>query len=268
LKVHSTFYYSFSKAVTRLVYKLCAVAIAALPMWSCSTTPPKSESLLKPEITIRIASLDLAHVRKRIDKKDILALAQIVKNEGIEVLAVQNISRYPGMTSRVDFVDELSARSDMRNVFGEMINNSGRQTGNAIFSLYPILTNRNQSFEKIKSASFEAALEAVVDAGVQPLTVVSTQFPDQASKDDQERCLKLILDMNPNPEKQPMIIAGNLPPALKTTIPFEEVAAREMKPTAGNLWFCSRRSLRILNSNTVETGLGHITVARFGLYRQ
>jgi endonuclease/exonuclease/phosphatase family metal-dependent hydrolase len=254
--------------MNRLVHNLGALAIAALTSWSCSTTPPRSESVLKPEITIRVASIDLARVRKRIDKKDILSLAQIVKNEGIEVLAVQNISRYPGMTSRVDFVDELSARSDMRNVFGEMINNSGRQTGNAIFSLYPILTNRNQSFEKIKSASFEAALEAVVDAGVQSLSVVSTQFPDKASKDDQERCLKLILDMNPNPEKHPMIIAGNLPPAMKATSSFEEVEAPEMKSMAGSLWFCSRRTLRILNSNTVETDLGRIAVARFGLYRQ
>ncbi len=241
--------------------------IAALTMWSCSTTPPKSESEVQPEITLRIASLDLTRIHKRIDKKDILALARIVKKEGIEVLAVQNIARYPGVKSRVDFVNEFSARSEMSNVFGEMINNSGRQTGNAIFSAYPITNNRNQSFEKIKSADFEAAIGAIIDAGIQSLTIVCTQFPNKASKDDQERCLQLILDMNPDIDKQPMIIAGNLPSVLMESS-IEQAKIPQMNAIAGALWVRSTRTTRILGSNAVETELGSITVARFGLFRQ
>lgn len=254
--------------VSQLFRRILIPIITILTLSSCSTTPPKSESEMKPEITIRVGSLDLTHIRRRIEKKDILSLAQTVKSEGIEVLAVQNISRYPGLRSRVDFVDELSARSDMRCVFGEMINNSGRQTGNAIFSSYPILTNRNQSFEKIRSASFEAALEAVIDAGVQSLTVVSTQFPDKASRDDQERCLQLIFGSNPNLHKQLTILAGNLPSAVREAGPCEEVEVSGAKSMTGNLWFCSTKTSRVLNSNTVETSLGSLTAARFGLFRQ
>jgi hypothetical protein len=263
----SSVHHSSSKGATRLLSRSFVFTIAAFASWSCSSTPPKSESPLKPDITIRVASLDLTHIHKRIDKKDILSFAQTVKDEGIEILAVQNISRYPGVTSRIDFVDELSARSDMRNVFGEMINNSGRQTGNAVFSAYPILANRNQSFEKIKTAGFEAALEAVIDAGVQPLTVISTQFPEKASKDDQERCLKLICEMNSGAEMHPMIIAGNIPPAL-TADPIENAEVRGIEPIAGNLWVRSGRALRILRANEVETNLGSITIARLGLFRQ
>ena len=204
--------------------KVFLLTVVILYLCSC-TTPPKAEkgaTPRKPEITIQIASINLANLNKRIGRNNIIALVKILKSEQVDILAVQGISRYPGIAARVDFVNELSAKTDWRNVFGEMLNISGRQTGNAIFSVYPILSHQNISWNRVISTSFDAALLATIDAGVRPLMIVSTQLPPKASAHGQARCLKMIASMNPDTIDQLTIVAGNMPTneTIRTTNSF------------------------------------------------
>lgn len=250
------------------ILKIFILFVAIFTIWSCSTTSKSArEAATKPEITLQIASLNLATVKKRIEKKDIMQFAKTLKQEQIEVLAVQNISRYPGIATRVDFVNELSTQSDMRNAFGEMLNNSGRQIGNAIFSTFPILSNHNQSFDKFKSTNFEAALQATIDAGIRSLLVVSTQLPTKGLLDDQAQYIKLIMRMNPNPDKTSMVVAGNLPAVAKTIGSLEEIQSPDDESTTSQLWYTPTEELKVLNSRIIETDLGAIIVAQMGLFR-
>ena len=195
--------------------RISILALAIMCLCSC-TTPPKAEKEplpKKPETTIQFASINLANLNKRIGRNDIIELVKILQSEQIEILAVQGISRYPTVATRVDFVNELSAKTDWRNVFGEMLNISGRQTGNAIFSVYPILSHQNVSWDSVEPTSFDAALQATVDAGTQPLIIVSTQLPPKATAKEQAYCSKMIAAMNPDTIDQLTIVAGNMPTA-------------------------------------------------------
>lgn len=250
------------------ISKICIPFIAIITFGSCSTTSKSTrEAATKPEITLQIASLNLANIKRRIEKKDIMQLAKTLKQEQVEVLAVQNISRYPGVATRVDFVDELSAQSDMHNAFGEMLNNSGRQIGNAIFSSFPILSNHNQSFDNFRSANFEAALQATIDAGIRPLSVVSAQIPTKGLIDDQTQYIKLIIGMNPDPDKTSMVVAGNLPAIAKTTGSLEEIQSRDKESMPSQLWYTPTEGLKVLHSRIVETDLGAIIVVQMGFFR-
>lgn len=247
-------------------------AMAILFLYSC-TTPPKAEKeaiAKKPEITIQIASINLDNLNKRIERNNINELIKILKSEQIEILAVQGISRYPGLTTRVDFINELSTKTDWRNVFGEMLNISGQQTGNAIFSVYPILSHQNFSWDKVISTSFEAALQATIDAGVHHLTVVSTQLPLKATANELAQCSKLITAMNPDTTNQLTIVAGNMPTEeiIRTTNSFAEVPPHESaKGTNSRIWYLASTSLQLLTSKSMETELGTIVIAQFGLSR-
>jgi endonuclease/exonuclease/phosphatase family metal-dependent hydrolase len=251
------------------------VLIAAAFYWTgCGTTPPKTEiepAPRKPEITLQIASINLAPVNKRVERNAVSELAKILKNEQIEILAVQGITRYPGIAARVDFVSELSAKTEWRNVFGEMLNVSGKQTGNAIFSVYPILSHQNTGWDKIIASSFDAALQATVDAGARSLTVISTQLPSKTSAMEQAQISKLMAGMNTDMNNQPMIVAGNLPAeeSDRTTNSFAEVPAPETaKKTASRIWYSSNTSIQLLSSRSVEVELGTLVIAQFGLLRQ
>jgi hypothetical protein len=237
----------------------------------CPSTPPKSETVRKPELSLQIASIDLASFNKRIERKHISDLSKILKREQIEVLAVQGIARYPGVSTRVDFVEELSKQTDWRNVFGEMMNASGRQTGNAIFSSYPILSHYNETFEKVKSANFDAAIQASIDAGVRSVVVVSSQLPAKATPDELGQCLKLITALNPDRTNPLTIIAGNLPSSstLHTDNNFTEVPLRgSSKSSASKLWYSANSGLQLIATRQLDTELGTLIVVQLGLFRQ
>jgi hypothetical protein len=249
-----------------------AFILATFLLWSCASPPNIGNvRVSKPEITLQIASLDLGNLGKRIERKHVVELAKVLKREQVEVLAVQGISRYPGVSTRIDFVNELSDQTDWRNVFGEMQNISGRQTGNSIFSSYPILSHHNQSFDHVKSADFEAALQATIDAGVRSLVVVSTQIPPKATADEQTQCMKLISALNPEETHPLTIIAGNLPSSetVRATNTFTEVPPPEsIKGKIPKVWYSANASFQLLTSRAVETDLGTLVIVQLGLYRQ
>jgi hypothetical protein len=171
----------------------------------------------------------------------------------------------------VDFVNELSAKTDWRNAFGEMLNISGRQTGNAIFSVYPILSHQNFSWDRVKSASYEAALQATIDAGAGSLIMVSTQLPSKATAIEQSQCLKFVAAMNPDSVNHFTIVTGNMPTdeTIRMANSFTEVPLPESaKSTISKMWFVANTSLQLLTSRSMETELGTLVIAQFGIYRQ
>lgn len=264
---------TFNTGRIKTIYiRIFTLAIATLSLWSCST-PPKAEKAVaaKPENSLQIASLNLANFNKRIERKNIVEFVKTLKLEEVELLGVQGISRYPGVSTRVDFVNELTSQTDWRNVFGEMENISGRQTGNAIFSSYPILSHYNQTFEKVKSANFEAALEATIDAGVTSLFVISTQLPSKAPLGDQKRCMEIIASLSPADSNPYTIITGNLPVigTVQKDSSFIEISNPEQaKKSAPALWYSENASFKLLSSRIVETELGTIVIAQISLFRQ
>jgi endonuclease/exonuclease/phosphatase family metal-dependent hydrolase len=243
----------------------------SLFLCGCASSSKIDKSLTerKPRITIQIGSLDLTNLNKRIEQKHIVELAKILKHEQVEVLTVQGISRYPGVAARVDLVDELSRQTDWRNEFGEMLNISGRQTGNVVFSAYPITSHQTIAFEKIISRSFETSLETIIDAGAYPLNVISTQLPAKATAEERLQCVKLITTLNADRTDPPIIITGNLPPLEtvdRTSLFTEAHNLKLAKTTVPKIWYTANASFQLLSSRTVETELGTILIAQFGLY--
>jgi hypothetical protein len=253
--------------------KIFGILLSILVLWGCPSIPLKGEKEIarKPEIVFLIASLNLSNFNKRVEQKHILDLAKVLKREQVEVLAVQGISRYPGVATRLDFVSELSAQTDWRNAFGEMMNISGHQTGNAVFSSYPILSQYNQAFDHLKTASFEAALQATIDAGLHSLVIVSMRMPLRATAEEEAQCIRRIAASNPDGSNQTTVITGNLPSteAVRTSNSFTEVPqSGSDRGTTPRVWYSANTTFQLLASRTVETELGRLIIAQLGLFRQ
>ncbi len=258
------------KSTSLLLLFSCALLML---FYGCpSTTPPKSEIQsavpLKPEMSLQVATLNLASVNKRIERKDIVRLAKTLKKEQIEVLAVQHIIRYPGLTTRIDFVTELSKQTDWSNVFGEMTNVNGKQTGNAVFSFYPLLSHHTQSFDGIKSVMFESAVWAIIDAGARSVMMISATLPNKATLEDRKKCIALLSSLNGNDQKQFMILGGNLPQeeSVCKAAGFQEETLAD-QPAEVRLWHSNHPQVKMLNTHCVETDLGTIVTAQAAFYR-
>ena len=258
---------------------LIVLIFAGLVFFSGCSTPPEttkteSTAALQPALatTVRMACLDLAKYGKRIEKKDVERFAAALKQEQIEILAVQGITRYPNVKTRIDFVSELASRSDMRHVFGESTDIMGRQTGNAVFSVYPIRSNQKKEFD-VPSAFSEYALHVAIDAGLRDVAIVSTWFPANAPPEDISKCVRTINDLRPTPET-PFIVSGNLP-GLKQTRNAEiytdvqlSLPEGSAKQISSRLWYSQKDLFKLIQARTVKTELGTLTVADFGMFQR
>ena len=231
--------------------------------------PPRVVKKTEPAIVIKFASLDLGRNTKRIEQSDINHLADIIRKEKIDVLALQGVNRYPGVATRVDIIDGLSTQTEMRAVFGETIALSGRQSGNAIFSMYPVQSNENTHYDGLQSNGFEAALQAVVDCGVRDIVFISTELPEKGSYEDQSSCVNRLGAFGVYYINHPLIVTGNLPRSdgLRATTQLAS-----LKPVreedAPRVWFTADSSLTVLDQHILKTTIGPMTVAHFGIYKQ
>ena len=258
---------------------LLSLIIVALIFAGCPTTketakeqpalPKPPAKPVVPEIMINVASVSLAKFSKRIEERDIDQFADTLKKRKIDILTIQGVFRYPGVATRLDIVDELARRTEMRQAFGETINLSGRQSGNTVFSVYPIHSSDNTHYEGLQASNFEAALQSVVDCGVRDIVIVSTGIPEKASLSDLTICANKLGSFSIFYLNHPIIIAGNLPKwdAIQKMEQYES-----LKPVGEDnvprMWFSNDGSLKLIHQTVQHTNFGPMTVAQFGIYRQ
>ena len=263
----------FRCAVRRGILGLFLLASCSAPRkaFNVEASRDASPSAGQPAITLAVATLDLHGLKRRIGKSDVESLAATLKRERIEVLAVQGIARYPTVKTRIDFVEALLSSVDMRHVFGETMNISGRQEGNAVFSTYPIRSHYSTEY-KAKSANYESALQVSVDAGVSEAMIISTRLPENVSDRDLTSCVRTIVDIRNSVGGRPFIVAGNLPrsPELRKADNFAEVRGApgksEVAPQSSILWYIESEAVKLIGARSVETPLGSMVVAQFGLF--
>lgn len=220
-----------------------------------------------PSIVIQFASLDLSRVAKKIERGDIDKFAAALKHERIDILCLQGITRYPGLASRVDPVDELAASAGMRVVFGETISISGQQHGNAVFSIYPIRSSENTHYEGLHSSSFEAALQAIVDCGARDAVFISTQLPSAADPGDQSACINTLGTFNDLYVNKPIVISGNLPSASGVSAVAAYDAMQGSRPKdAPEVWYSNDGSLKPLSMKVERTALGPLVILPLGIF--
>ena len=235
---------------------------AGMLLGGCATTTTTREDKAEPvlELTIRVATLDLSTLNRRLTKSDVADLWATMKREKVEVLTVQNITRYPGLATRVDLVDEFMTQSGWRSVFGELVDNSGRLNGNAVFAAYPIRSHSTVPFNTVKGAVFEGALQTVIDGGVREILVVSATYPEKGGKNVKNECRTLIAKARGN-QNAPMILSGSNP---EPRDGWEEVSPAG-KPVG--LQYDGVGGMKLLTSGSISAKLGKLSVATFGLYR-
>lgn len=228
---------------------------------------PIVKKLIEPEDTITVASLNLASRSKKIEKDDIAQLAKMLKRENVHILTLEEVTRYPELTTRLDIVDELKKKTEMYAAFGETINLSGKQTGNAVFSVYPLRSSQSTPYEGLKSKSFASAFQAIVDCGVRDVLIISTHLPEKVTDDDQTKCVNTLVRLKTNYGNRPMIIAGNLPTSsifIKIS-DFQTILSKESPESL--FWFSNDGSLKLVSQKVEKSSLGTLFIVHLGIFR-
>jgi endonuclease/exonuclease/phosphatase family metal-dependent hydrolase len=109
----------------------------------CSTPPSKQPA------TLRVMTFNIHHGEGTDRKVDLERIAGLIKENKVDLVALQEVDRNTERTGRRDFVKELSALTGLTNVFGKNIDLEGGEYGNAILSWYPILKATNYHLPKV-----------------------------------------------------------------------------------------------------------------------
>lgn len=232
------------------------------------TIPTPGPSPEPPEtFTITIGSIDISNGKKKIEINDIKKFTQVIKKDSLDILTIQGMTRYPGLKNRIDIFNELTKSTEMISVFGETMTLSGRQSGNCIFSNYPIKSHESITYEKISSTRFEGALHTIIDCGERELVVISTQLPEKMTSRDKAIILSAIGSLQISYDNRPIFICGNLLNIQSSNLLLTYKSV-EQENLPIKCWYSNNGTVEIIKSNILQTTLGQMLSIKFKVKNQ
>jgi endonuclease/exonuclease/phosphatase family metal-dependent hydrolase len=221
-----------------------------------------------PATIFNVATLNLSKSGTKYEKQSISKLSEIIKQEDIQIISLQGVTRYPEISTRIDFIDELRLQADMYQKFGETQNISGRQIGNAVLSAYPIKSSEN--FEYKKSKTLATALATSVDAGVGNVLFVSTLLPESISSAEKLDCISVLEEIKKMYESAFFIVTGNISLLGKNN--FNELNLENGNIKNQNIFpqilYLANDVMKLLDTKKEETRYGVLLIFKFGLFNQ
>ena len=221
-----------------------------------------------PAIIFNVATLNLSKSGTKYEKQSILRLAEIIKQEDIQIISLQGITRYPEISTRIDFIDELRQQTDMYQKFGETQNISGRLIGNAVLSAYPIKSSEN--FEYKKSKTLATALATSVDAGVGNVLFVSTLLLESISPAEKLDCISTLEEIKKKYDSSFFIVTGNVSLLNKNNfnglnLEYGDIKNQNILP---QMLYLANDVMKLLDAKKEETRYGILLIFKFGLFNQ
>jgi endonuclease/exonuclease/phosphatase family metal-dependent hydrolase len=142
-------------------------------------------------------------------KVDLQRIADLVKREQADIVALQEVDKGVERTARRDCPAELAALTGMSCVFSNNFHYQGGEYGNAVLTRFPIKRWTNRHYKMLRSGEQRGLLQVVLDAPGRELAFLDTHVDYHG--DDAERLLSAaeILEAVQAYRGLPMILCGD-----------------------------------------------------------
>ena len=122
------------------------------------------------------------HHAEGVDKKiDVDRIAQLIKEEKADIVAIQEVDRGVERSKKIDIITKLADLTGMTYAFGKTIDYQGGEYGNALLTRFPIFEERNVLFKKISEAEQRGVLLLVLGIAGEEIIVANTHFDSQGN---------------------------------------------------------------------------------------
>jgi endonuclease/exonuclease/phosphatase family metal-dependent hydrolase len=206
-------------ATIQKIYSTALFILLALTAASC--TSPKEAAVEKPSAppgpataaaektplrdSVKIISINTLHALH--DAQSVKRFASWVRMFAPDVVAVQQIDRPMEGKKDFDAVRELAQQLDMRPFFGVARYYKGFDSGNAVFSVYPIKQSTVESLPVSKGKVRRSLAYTVIDVGLQSVGFASTEVDDQSPAERKKQAQELVT-MLPQFIDFPFVLCG------------------------------------------------------------
>lgn len=168
---------------------LAKLLLAACLIYTCSKagTPQVNDNQNDSDGVINVMSYNIQHGRGMDDEINLERIADVIKEEGADIVALQEVDVGVERSNRLDIPRELSELTGMPYfTFGKNIEFEGGEYGNATLSKYPITMEDNVHYQQLGSEQ-RGILQTVIDYNGRDILILNTHL--DYSEDDEERLL-------------------------------------------------------------------------------
>jgi endonuclease/exonuclease/phosphatase family metal-dependent hydrolase len=191
--------------VVSLLFASCAGPKETAPSQAGSSAPPAAVEKKQLSDSLRILSINTLHALN--DASSVKRFASWVKSFAPDVVAVQQIDRPMEGKKDFDAVRELARQLEMNQFFGVARYYKGFDSGNAVFSVYPIKQSTVEPLPVSKGKVRRSLAYTVIDAGLQCVGFASTEVDDQSSGERRKQAQELV-SMLPQFVDFPFVLCG------------------------------------------------------------
>jgi endonuclease/exonuclease/phosphatase family metal-dependent hydrolase len=147
------------------------------------------KSAPRPPVTFRVMTYNIHHGEGLDGKVDLLRIAELIRDEGADLVALQEVDRGVARTAKRDLPAELAALTGMACVFSNNFHFQGGEYGNAILSRFPVRRWSNTHYRMLIPNEQRGLLQTTVDVGGHEVAFLNTHIDYRP--DDKERWANL-----------------------------------------------------------------------------
>jgi endonuclease/exonuclease/phosphatase family metal-dependent hydrolase len=136
-------------------------------------------------LTFRVMTYNIHHGEGTDGRIDLLRIAEVIKREGADIVALQEVDRGVARTARRDLPEELAALTGMTCVFSNNFHFEGGEYGNAVLTRFPVLHWDNRHYNMLRSGEQRGLLQLVLGVNGRQLLFMNTHIdyrPDDAER--------------------------------------------------------------------------------------
>ncbi len=134
--------------------------------------------------SFRVMTYNIHHGEGVDGRVDLERIADVIKKERVDLVALQEVDKGVARTGRRDFPGELAALTGMTCVFSNNYHYQGGEYGNAILSKFPILTWTNTHLQMIRQGEQRGILQTTVSVAGKQVVFMATHI-DYRREDDE-----------------------------------------------------------------------------------
>jgi endonuclease/exonuclease/phosphatase family metal-dependent hydrolase len=142
-----------------------------------------------PPPTVRVMSYNIQHGRGLDGKVNLERIAEVIRREGADIVALQEVDKGVARTDRRDLTAELASLTGMAGVFSNNFHFQGGEYGNAILTRFPVLSATNLHYRMLRPKEQRGLLQVTLDVQGRRLVVMNTHIDYRG--DDSERLLNV-----------------------------------------------------------------------------
>src|ERR1043166_6228376 len=157
-----------------------ALAVIAVLLVGCNTVPS-----INPPKTFRVMTYNIHHGEGIDGKVDVLRIADVIKREQADIVALQEVDKGVARTERRDLPAELAALTGMTCVFSNNYHYQGGEYGNAVLTRFPVKRWTNTHFKKVNETEQRGILQLLLEVQGREVVFMATHIdhrPDDAAR--------------------------------------------------------------------------------------